>query len=143
MSAFHPLRTLEFSCARFGDQLVLILPNNVPRVSGCEDFDMNAARFQRQLQLMHLFDVFGSHRLEPRQSWLPASLPASARKLAWNRQIFFKPAIYLADLTQRPRGRKIAIPCFIQRLEKAEPLPLAFDQAETDKADINSGRLSH
>ena len=28
-------------------------------------------------------------------------------------------------------------------MEKAKPLPLAFDQAETDKADIDAVKLSH
>lgn len=138
-----PLRTSEFSRARFGDQLMFILPNDVAGVSGREDFDMNAAGLQSQLQLMHLLDVFGRDRLEPRQPRLALPFPAAARKLARNRQIDFEPAINLADLAKRPSWCELAIPRFIERLEQAKPLPLALDQAEAHEPDINSDRLIH
>ena len=78
MSAFDPKQALELSRSRLGDQLMFILPNDVSGVSRREDIDVDTARLQRQLQLMHLLDVFSGDRLEPGQSRLPASLPSSA-----------------------------------------------------------------
>jgi len=72
-SAIGPLRTLESFCARFGNQLVFILPDDAPRHFRFDDFDMDATRLQRQLELMHLLDVFGGDRLEPGQPGLSAA----------------------------------------------------------------------
>lgn len=38
---------------------------------------MDTARLQGQFQLMHLFDVFGCYRLEPRQIRLASPFPTT------------------------------------------------------------------
>jgi hypothetical protein len=55
-------------------------------------------------------------------------------RLGGDRQILAEPAGNFADAAERPRGREVAIPRFVERLEEAQPLLLAFDQPEADEA---------
>ena len=95
-------RVLELASARLRHNLVLVIPDNFPGITRCQDFDVDAAGLHRKPEPVHLSNMFNSNGLEPGQAGLPTPLPAASRKLSWNSQVLNEPRVDFREFLQRP-----------------------------------------
>ncbi len=104
---------------------------------------MNAARFKRRLQLMHMTNMLARPRLEPRQSGLTEPLMATNRERLGNREIGVKPSPNTPRLYDRPTRRMVAFHGLFNGLENPETTTLATYGLKADKPQIGFGRKTH